>query len=103
MKRIIAVSSLFVLALTLTGCQAPAEPPAKVVDKEAASETITTDQQATLEVTEAGELLEQQASMTISEPSDGTVAQQEASLTIVGEATTEPSTVDQEASLTITE
>ncbi len=103
MKKTIAISALFVLALGLAGCQTPAQPEVKVPDKEAATEATTADQKATLEVTEGGEAVEQQASLTITEPTDENAVQQEATLTISEGAVADPATAQQEASLTISE
>ena len=103
MKKTIAISALFVLALGLAGCQTPAQPEVTVPEKEAATEPSTADQQATLEVTEAGEAVEQQASLTITEPTDENAVDQEATLTITEAEDAEPATAQQEASLTISE
>lgn len=103
MKKTIAISALFVLAIGLAGCQSPAQPEVKVPVKEAATEPTSAEQQATLEVTEGGETLEQQTSLTIMEPTDGNKLQQEASLTITEGEGVEPAQAMQEASLTISE
>ncbi len=104
MKKTIAISALFVLALGLAGCQAPQQTKVVVPEKEAASEPSTVDQKATLEVTEEGEAVTQEASLTITEPSDENAVEQQASLTITdGGETAEPATAEQKASLTIAE